>query len=181
MRFYNGTIASYQTKCIHFSLQASKSLPVKFQQKDSRRDQGLSGWTELSGTDKKPSRSSVAQNYINRFKSILQKSETTHHSSATINTSIKLSPTRRSASGQGERPGGSPGSRTLRTMCSVKIDFQIWEKCRPDVKLTETLQMTLKRDIIVVRTSRFWYDNGMLWYCNCCFKNMNGYKKCVKN
>ena len=35
-------------------------------------------------------------------------------------------------------------------------------KCRPDVKLTETLQMTLKRDIIVVRTSRFWYDNGML-------------------
>ena len=29
-------------------------------------------------------------------------------------------------------------------------------------KLTETLQMTLKRDIIVVRTSRFWYDNGML-------------------
>ena len=32
-------------------------------------------------------------------------------------------------------------------------------KCRPDVKLTETLQMTLKRDIIVVRTSRFWYDN----------------------
>lgn len=27
----------------------------------------------------------MAQNYINRFKSILQKSETTHHSSATIN------------------------------------------------------------------------------------------------
>ena len=25
--------------------------------------------------------------------------------------------------------------------------------------MTETLQMTLKRDIIVVRTSRFWYDN----------------------
>ena len=24
--------------------------------------------------------------------------------------------------------------------------------------------MTLKRDIIVVRTNRFWYDNGMFWY-----------------
>ena len=54
------------------------------------------------------------------------------------------------------------------------------KKCRPDVKLTETLQMTLKRDIIVVRTSRFWYDNGMLWYCNCCFEIVNDYKKCVK-
>ena len=108
MRFYNGTIASYQTKCIHFSLQASKSLPVKFQQKDSRRNQGLSSWTGLSGTDKKSLRSSVAQNHFNRFKSIFQKSETTHHSSATINTPIKLSPTRRSASGQGERPRWKP-------------------------------------------------------------------------
>ena len=61
-----------------------------------------------------------------------------------------------------QTPRRCSGPRTLRTMCSVKIDFPIWEKCMPDVKLTETLQMTLKRDIIVVRTSRFWYDNGML-------------------
>ena len=113
-RFSNGTIASYRTKHIHFSLQASKSLPVKFQQKDSRRDQ------ELSGIDKKPSRSSVAQNHINRFKNILQKSETTHHSSATINTSIKLSPTRRSASGQSKRPGSSSGPRTLRRSSTTR-------------------------------------------------------------
>lgn len=59
--------------------------------------------------NKKPSRSSVAQNHINRFNSILQKSETTHHSSATINISIKLSPTLRSAFGQSRRPGGAPG------------------------------------------------------------------------
>ena len=39
------------------------------------------------------------------------------------------------------------------------------------MKLTETLQMTLKRDIIVVRTSRFWYDDTyqvqvVSWYDN---------------
>ena len=37
--------------------------------------------------------------------------------------------------------------------------------------------MTLKRGIILIRISRFWYDNGMLWYCNCCFEIMNDYKK----
>ena len=87
-----------------FLTSFSKSLPVKFQQMNGRGEWELSSWTELSGTDKKPSRTSVAQNHINRFKSILQKSETTHHSSATINTSIKLSPTRRSVSGQSKRP-----------------------------------------------------------------------------
>ena len=40
--------------------------------------------------------------------------------------------------------------------------------------------MTPKRGIILVRTSQFWYDNGMLWYCNCCFKIMNDHKKIVK-
>ena len=61
--------------------------------------------------------------------------------------------------GRANAPGGSSGPRTLRTMCSMKIDFQIWEKCRPDVKLAKTLQITLKRDIIVVRTCCDWYDN----------------------
>ena len=33
----------------------------------------------------------------------------------------------------------------------------------------------------MVRTSWVWYDNCALWYCNCCFKIMNDYKKCAKN
>ena len=33
----------------------------------------------------------------------------------------------------------------------------------------------------MVRTSRVWYDNCALWYCNCCFKIRNDYKKCAKN
>ena len=45
----------------------------------------------------------------------------------------------------------------------------------------KNLKITLKRGIIVVRTSRVWYDNCALWYCNCCFKIMNDYKKCAKN
>ena len=40
--------------------------------------------------------------------------------------------------------------------------------------------MTLKRDIIVVRTNRFWYDNGMFWYCNCCYKTVKNYWKSAK-
>lgn len=68
----------------------------------------------------------------------------------------------RSASGQSKRP-----RRQLRAPDAPNYVFHEnrlsnMRKCRPDVKLTETLQMTLKRDIIVVRTSRFWYDNGML-------------------
>ena len=22
----------------------------------------------------------------------------------------------------------------------------------------------------MVRTNRFWYDNGVFWYCNCCYE-----------
>ena len=44
----------------------------------------------------------------------------------------------------------------------------------------ENLKTTLKRGIIMVRTSWVWYDNCALWYCNCCFKIMNDYKKCAK-
>ena len=50
----------------------------------------------------------------------LQKSEKSHHSIQSINTPSNpsstplITPILRSASGQGERPGGSPGSRTLR-------------------------------------------------------------------
>lgn len=47
-------------------------------------------------------------------------------------------------------------------------------------KIAKNLKITLKRCIILVRTSRFWYDNGMLWYCNCCFEIMNDHKKIVK-
>lgn len=47
-------------------------------------------------------------------------------------------------------------------------------------KLRKDLKMTPKRGMILVRTSRFWYDNGMLWYCNCCFEIMNDHKKIVK-
>ena len=43
------------------------------------------------------------------------------------------------------------------------------------------MKITLKRGIIAVRTSRVWYDNCALWYCNCCFKIRNDYKKCAKN
>ena len=49
-----------------------------------------------------------------------------------------------------------------------------------NTKLRKNLKITLKRGIILVRTSRFWYDNGMLWYCNCCFEIMNDHKKIVK-
>lgn len=37
IRFYNRMIVSYRMKYIHFSLQASKSLPVKFQPKLTAR------------------------------------------------------------------------------------------------------------------------------------------------
>ena len=46
----------------------------------------------------------------------IEESETTHHSSATINTPIKLPPTRRSASGQSKRP-----RRQLRAPDAPKI------------------------------------------------------------
>ena len=41
--------------------------------------------------------------------------------------------------------------------------------------------MTLKRDIIVVRTNRFWYDNGMFWYGNCCYETVKNYLEKCKN
>ena len=53
-------------------------------------------------------------------------------------------------------------------------------KTSKNIKLRKNLKVTLKRGIILVRTSRFWYDNGMLWYCNCCFEIMNDHKKIVK-
>ena len=47
------------------------------------------------------------------------------------------------------------------------------------MKRIKSLQMTLKRDIIAVRTNRFWYDNGMFWYCNCCYETVKNYlEKC---
>ena len=54
------------------------------------------------------------------------------------------------------------------------------QKTSKNIKLRKNLKITLKRGIILVRTSRFWYDNGMLWYCNCCFEIMNDHKKIVK-
>ena len=53
-------------------------------------------------------------------------------------------------------------------------------KTSKNTKLRKNLKVTLKRGIILVRTSRFWYDNGMLWYCNCCFEIMNDHKKSWK-
>ena len=119
---------------------------------------------QMSDIDKKLSGLFAHQN---RSQNILQKVRNTPSSKPVYQCTNQAaihpsSSTLRSASGQSKRPRRCSGPRTLRTMCSVKIDFPIWEKCMPDVKLTETLQMTLKRDIIVVRTSRFWYDNGML-------------------
>ena len=54
------------------------------------------------------------------------------------------------------------------------------QKHPQNTKLRKNLKITMKRVIILVRTSRFWYDNGMLWYCNCCFEIMNDHKKIVK-
>ncbi len=54
------------------------------------------------------------------------------------------------------------------------------QKYPQNTKLRKNLKITLKRGIILVRTSWFWYDNGMLWYCNCCFEIMNDHKKIVK-
>ena len=87
-----------------------------------------------------------------------------------------------SASGQGERPG----SRTLRGVHAVshekciRIKRTKMQKTSKNTKLRKNLKITLKRGIILVRTSQFWYDNGMLWYCNCCFEIMNDHKKIVK-
>ena len=47
--------------------------------------------------------------------------------------------------------------------------------------MRKNLKITPKRGITLIRTSWFWYDNGMLWYCNCCFIFRNDYKKCAKN
>ncbi len=45
IRFYNRTIVLYRTKCTHFSFHPSKSLPVKFQQMNSRGGQKQSKGT----------------------------------------------------------------------------------------------------------------------------------------
>ena len=80
---------------------------------------------------------------------------------------------------EGERPGGSLGSRVLRTKTTVKD--HLWkEKMDFGEKLRKNLQITLKRDIIVVRTNRFWYDNGAFWYCNCCYEIVKNHLKMCK-
>ena len=77
---------------------------------------------------------------------------------------------------EGERPGGSLGPRVLRTKTTVKVP--LWkEKMDFGEKLRKILQITLKRDIIVVRTNRFWYDNGAFWYCNCCYEIVKNHLK----
>lgn len=103
----------------------SKSLPVKFQQ-------------EVAGTDRGDFISSTVMNITDRSNRIRQHIKTTSITSKSIlqirgNLSLNsvhqpliqplITPTLRSASGQGKRPGGSPGSRTLRLPGSMRKSY----------------------------------------------------------
>ena len=77
-------------KYTRFSFHSSKSLPVKFQQKNSRGEHRQSN---RAVQIRRYQRQSAHQNNLNHFKSILQKSETTHRPSQPINTPIKPSST----------------------------------------------------------------------------------------
>jgi len=78
----------------------------------------------------------------------------------------------------GQTPRRRP--RALRRLVNENIRYRSHEYTTRK-RNKKNLKITLKRGIIVVRTSRVWYDNCALWYCNCCFKIRNDYKKCAKN
>ena len=85
------------------------------------------------------SRQSAHQNNLNRFKSYSTKIRNTTLSKPVRQCTNQpiiqplITPTLRSASGQGERPGGSPGSRTLRRSNTTRWNNFTWltwgEKC----------------------------------------------------
>lgn len=77
--------------------------------------------------------------------------------------------------GRADAPAEAPGPQALRRLINENIHYYAHKYT--DKKNRENLKTTLKRGIIVVRTSRVWYDNCALWYCNCCFKIRNDYKK----
>ena len=60
--------------------------------------------------------------------------------------------------GRAAAPAEALDPRRLNRGMSYKYTLKS-EKCRSEAKRIKSLQMTLKRDIIVVRTNRFWYDN----------------------
>lgn len=97
-----------------------------------------------------------------------------------------ITPQSRKTTGRGEylgradAPAEVPGPRALRRMTDENMRDRSHEYTTRK-RNKKNLKITLKRGIIVVRTSRAWYDNCALWYCNCCFKIMNDYKKCAKN
>lgn len=116
-RFYNRIIASYRTIICLFLFHSPKSLPVKFQQMNSRGGQKQSKGTSQTRSYQG---NQHIKNGFNRFKIYsskirnkpITKFRPSIHQSKHYTT--LSSPTLRSASGQGERPGGSPGFRTLR-------------------------------------------------------------------
>ena len=82
--------------------------------------------------------------------------------------------------GRADAPAEAPGPRDLRRMTDENMRYRSHEYTTRK-RNKKNLKITMKRGIIMVRTSRVWYDNCALWYCNCCFKIMNDYKKCAKN
>lgn len=82
--------------------------------------------------------------------------------------------------GRADAPAEAPGPQALRRFVNENIRYRS-DKYTARNRSEKNLKITLKRGIMMVRTSRVWYDNCALWYCNCCFKIRNDYKKCAKN
>lgn len=176
----------FHTEQIYLFLTLSLQITSGEISADER--QGRAEAKQRNITDKKLSRQSAHQKRLQS----LQKYSSKISNNPSLNSIHQythqsiiqplITPTLRSASGQGERPG----SRTLRGVHAVshekciRIKRTKMQKTSKNTKLRKNLKTTLKRGIILVRTSRFWYDNGMLWYCNCCFEIMNDHKKIVK-
>ena len=106
----------------------------------------------------------ITKNSIAVFDDRIKYTRFSLHLSKSFPVKFQQKRQQRSASGQGERPG----SRTLRGVHAVshekciRIKRTKMQKTSKNTKLRKTLKITLKRGIILVRTSRFWYDNGML-------------------
>ena len=149
----------YRTNILLFPLHPSKTRPVKFQSENRR---------ESAGRD---------------TNNLLHSGLVSAHSHK-IHPDI--TPQSRKITDRGEYLGRAdalaeaPGPRALRRMTDENMRYRSHEYTG-EKRNGENLKTTLKRGIIVVRTSRVWYDNCALWYCNCCFKIRNDYKKCAKN
>ena len=152
-------IVPYQTKILLLPPYPSKTRPVKFQSKN-RRGKAARATNNLL-------HSGLVSAHPHKIhpRIALQSRKTTG---------------RGEYLGRADAPAEAPGPQALRRLVNENIRYRS-HKYTGEKRNGENLKTTLKRGIIVVRTSCVWYDNCALWYCNCCFKIRNDYKKCAKN